>query len=208
MSRSRKVPCCANLLLCPQATYYQDCDRTLLVFFWSHTLCDFEGGMAFLKRWLRGCVTASGAFSCTDTAIKIDGDGVAVVALGASAMEKTASGEVDIDTDAGLWRFERVKYYGRPSAATMARLAQPGKSVGAAGSPSLPSSWTAAVGEGGKGPTGGDNTDSSSGGSSISSSVQQACREWLATTGCPFMVCSTITQSQKPGWLIELSMFR
>jgi hypothetical protein len=40
--------------------------------------------------------------------------------------------------------------------------------------------------------------------------LRQACRKWLATVDCPFMVCSTITTAPNitAMWLVGLQVFQ
>jgi hypothetical protein len=182
-------------VFCPQATYYKDCDRTLLVFVWSHVICDVTGGLTFLNRWLRGTATA------TATAVARWEDATIVIEDTGNHAQESGMKVTDTDVDRGLWRFERLKCYGKPSAAVLARLLEPVKGFGPAPAPTWPPNLTVCgAGEG----LGGDvDSSSSSGGSStgdefnrmtISGSVQQTCRKWLATQECPFPVCGISAQ--------------
>jgi hypothetical protein len=167
----------------PQATYFKDCDRTLLVFVWSHALCDVEGALTFLTRWLRGTATATATARWADATITID-DGMDET-MKASGV-KVADADAGVDVDPGLWRFERVQHYGKPSARVLERLLeQPDKGFGPPAAPAWPPFLTKVWGAGEE--LGGDNSSSSSR-NSISSYVQQACREWLTSEECPFPV--------------------
>lgn len=179
----------------PQVTYYKDCDRSLLVFVWSHALCDVEGGLTFLNRWLRGTAIATTAARWADGTIIINDDVDA-------AVQASSKKVADTDIDPGLWRFERMQYYGKPSAGVLARLLeQPDMGLGPPAAPAWPPILkTPEWGAGGE--LVGDDSSSSSGGyssrNSISSSVQKACREWLATHECHFPVSSMKAQRPPP----------
>lgn len=165
------------------------------MFVWSHALCDVDGGLTFLNRWLRGTAIATTAARWADATVTNDDD----VDTTVQASSKKVA---DTDIDPGLWRFERVQYYGKPSARVLSRLLkQPDTGFGLAAAPAWPPILTTAASEAGETLIG-DNNSSSSGGRSgdtksrisISSSVQQACWEWLATKECPFPVCGTNAQ--------------
>lgn len=181
-----------------QATYYKDCDRTLLVFFWSHTLCDFDGAMAFLTHWLRATATAS-----TGAAVAARCDADAAVKV---VKQRTCAGAKQQQAADCIARpFERVAYFSRPSglvptADTVAGACccrhgctQPCWPPTEATAAAAAAAAVAATTQHSSGGSASRCTSSSS----SSSRMQQACQEWLANHNCPFPVSSICPQQHR-----------
>lgn len=141
--------------------------------------------MAFLHRWLHSTATATpAAVGWADANCIILGTGVVDTQLAALK-------HGDEGGDASMWRFERVRYFGAPSAEVLAgnpALAVKANATGVAAATAWPPTLTAAAA------TGDMCTGERSSSSSIASSnVQRACQVWLAAHKCPFTVSAAHT---------------
>jgi hypothetical protein len=106
------------LLLLLQVTYYKDVDRSLMVFVWSHSICDMSGAIAFLSSWFQAiaaqqqlCGTTAAAAAAAQLSTQAD-----TVGTRAAAAAAAAAVQVDACCQYDPLLFDRVQYYSKPCA--------------------------------------------------------------------------------------------